>query len=473
MTHHDSQTQSMQSTERCPDTNLPAMPESASAEAAMIAAMIQDYHQVPLILELVPNQSMLWHDENRELWQIVMRVYKRGASGLDGITVRNELERTGALAHVGGVEYLRRVVESLVSSSTGEYYAEIVRDRAIRRRLLEAAGKAAQAAHEAETAEAATDEATEAMREVCEAAAPKANIVTVMDALTAAYREMENETEPTIVPTYHELTDVVPGFYPGEMIVIAGRPGHGKTAFALSLLLRNYLRGKNVRALFVSLEMRAPELSQRCLSTMTKIPFRQMRSGALGHNEWTAIHAATSDLSEWDLLFADHIKSTPTAIRNYARALHRKTPLDAVIVDYIQRMHCERQRASRDWEITEISNGLKNLALELNCPVIAISQLNRAVESREDKRPKISDLRGSGSIEQDADTILIVYRQDAATTDPTEHNNQAEIHVAKQRHGPTRSVTLTWVPSGMTFENYAVETSGEFWDEDQDNDSNV
>lgn len=445
-------------------TLLPELPQSRVAEGAMIASMILDPKAIPGILRIVPKAEMVYDEDLREIWLSVTRLYHDPEQTVDGVTVLAELEQRRVLDQIGGRDFVQRVLDTVPGGSSGEHYARIVADRAVRRSLLQAAAEITKAAQTADNAQEAVDQAGEALSATLSLTGTTDRVVTVMEAMQEAYRQIEQHTEPSVLMTWPDLHDAIVGAYPGEMMVIAGRPGHGKTAFALSLILRNYLLGKARRCLYVSLEMPVADLMKRCLCMLTKIPFGALRDGQhLSPQEWQGLNAAMSDVQDWDVLLSANVQATPSAIRNLARMLHDRKPLDAVIVDYIQRLHLPDKRATRDWEMTVISNALKNLALELNCPVIILSQLNRACDSREDHRPRQSDLRDSGSIEQDADSILTVYRPDCYEPDADKHTNVAEIGIVKNRHGPLQTVQLTWIPTGMTFETIAQES--ELWTE--------
>ena len=443
-------------------TLLPELPQSRVAEGAMIASMILDPKAIPGILRIVPKAEMVYDEDLREIWLSVTRLYHDPEQTVDGVTVLSDLAQRRVLEQIGGRDFVQRVLDTVPGGSSGEHYARIVADRAVRRSLLQAAAEITKAAQTADNAQEAVDQAGEALSATLSLTGTTDRVVTVMEAMQEAYRQIEQHTEPSVMMTWPDLHDAIVGAYPGAMTAIAGPPGHGKTAFALSLILRNYLLGKARRCLYVSLEMPVADLMKRCLCMLTKIPFGALRDGQhLSPQEWQGLNAAMSDVQDWDVLLSANVQATPSAIRNLARMLHDRKPLDAVIVDYIQRLHLPDKRATRDWEMTVISNALKNLALELNCPVIILSQLNRACDSREDHRPRQSDLRDSGSIEQDADSILTVYRPDCYEPDADKHTNVAEIGIVKNRHGPLGTVQLTWIPTGMTFETIAQES--ELW----------
>lgn len=384
---------SKDSTKTWPHFGLAELPMSPSAEAAMLAAMIQDRRQIPQILRIVPDREMLTDDALRIIWDSVLRLYGDPKMDVDGVTVRADLDQRGNLEKIGGPDFLRQVLETLPSAHSGPYYARIVQDRAVRRSLITAAADVVRAAQDAPSAEQALDTAGNALMRASKGLSRGERIQTAAEALQAGFAEIEAQTEPKIKPTWFELLNLIPGIYPGEMLTIAGRPGHGKTSLVLAMLLQNQVLHRPIRSVFLSFEMRNSDLMLRCLSALTAVPFHLLRSKNLSTDEHAKLVEAANRLYDWGCIVADNVQPTPAAVRNVCRMLHDQQPVDVVVVDYIQRMHVPQAKATRDWEVTMISNAMKNLALELECAAIVLSQLNRACDQREDHRPRLSDLR--------------------------------------------------------------------------------
>jgi replicative DNA helicase len=421
--------------------------------------MVLDPATIPEVLEVLPNDGYFADQQHRIIWRLILSLNERNAGkGVDGLLLRNDIELCPQLG-ADGVKYLEQMLNTVPTASNAVYYARVVRENAVRRNLIDAGSQIAALAQDEGNATTLADRAQTILGKACEAASYQEQTMDCFSALQAAFKDLEARTQPKLLAVYRDLAQLLPGFMPGQMIVIAGRPAQGKTALALGLVLGNFgaFGGEAKRILFVSLEMTPQDIMQRALSFVSGVPFTRMSGKILTQEDWVRINEAMTVLQRFDFLLVDRPAPFASVVRNTARRLHRRKPLDAVIVDYVQRMRTPDKRATRDWEMTVISNDLKNLALELNIPVIVVSQLNRDCERREDHRPRLSDLRDSGSIEQDADVVLCVYREDAyhrgeAGYEPT---NTAEIIIAKQRNGPEGVAHLIFLPDTMAFQNEA------------------
>jgi len=432
--------------------------DEQAAEAAVLASMILDPTVIPDVQQVIPNPTLFADSRNRRLWLSILKLYEsNNRQGIDGVVLRGELAMMPEFGAGQGVTYLEEILNTVPSAANAVYYARIVRDRAVRRNLIDAGQQVINIASEEGDITEVSDRAQMTVSRACEAIAYQEGTTDCMAALQAAYDDLERKTQPKIPVTYCDLAMYVPGFKAGQMVVIAGRPGQGKTALAISLLVRLFLHpgGEQKRVLFISFEMLAQELMQRVLSAVSGVPFQAMASQTIDAEQWKHLNESLPVIQPWDLAFADRLTPTPGTVRNLARRLHNQQPLDAIVVDYIQRMHCPDKHATRDWEMTVISNGLKNLALELQVPVIVLSQLNRECDRREDHRPRLADLRDSGTLEQDADIVLMVYRADCYEHNPEKHTHEAEIVIAKQRNGQTGIATLVFREAFMSFENRA------------------
>lgn len=439
------------------------LPESRSAEAALLGSMILDPRSIPDFGDVT--DEMFFHDEHRILARIIRQIYERhhgGGQAVDGVLVRNELEASKQLDKVGGLDYLQKILDTVPTSASAAYYARIVRAKALRRMAIVTGREMIEAALAAvvDDEDAILEAVMAPVSQVHQAFTPKAASADMLTLLQQAFGQLENAGACRIQSPWWALAKHVAGFKPGQMIVIAGRPAMGKSAFALSLALANCKQ--EARILFVSFEMSALEITNRMMSAVAEVPHWRFENPErdLAARDWKAITESLGAISQYDLQIYDQLKPTPIVVKNACRAAHHKQPLDAIFVDYIQRMHTAEKRATRDWEMSVISNELKNLARELSVPVFVLSQLNRQVENREDKHPRPSDLRDSGTLEQDADVILGLYREDEYKRDKPGYTttNLAEILVLKQRNGAAHvAANLHFYPGTMTFHNRAAD----------------
>ncbi|MEA3224754.1 MAG: DnaB-like helicase C-terminal domain-containing protein [Planctomycetota bacterium] len=424
-------------------------------EACLLGSLILDSGKIPEVLEIVPNEEWLLAPRHKLFWRVIMRLYDKNAGkGVDGVLVRSEIE-----PELGeeGVAYLREMLDTVPTAASAKYYAEKVREKCIRRNLLNAGQHIASLALSVDEIGTIMDKSQQALGRVCDSAGVQATTVSSATAVQQAFAEIETKIEPCVQSDYVDLSSLVPGFTPGQMVILAGRPAHGKSSLALSLLMRNFTRNDEFRALFISLEMSATDLMKRALASVTSISYTTLAREQLTGEEFAKIAKASNQVGAWDFLMADYIEPTPQAVRLLARKCHKVKPLNVLVVDYIQRMRWPGSNPSRNEEMTKISNSLKNLAMELQIPILAVSQLNRACDTRENHRPRISDLRDSGTLEQEGDVIMLLYRADCYEPDTSQHTGTAEVHVAKQRNGPVGKCELTFRQEIMTFENHIEE----------------
>jgi len=437
------------------------LPESRSAEAALLGSMILDPRIIPDMAHIAAD--MFLQDEHRILVRTIRQIYERHKGrGVDGLLVRNELDASKQLDNFGGVEYLQQVIGSVPSSASAEYYARIVRAKALRRAAIDVGHKIITEAMEYATddEEAILEAVTQPMSQIHNAFTHSRADGDIQGALMEAYAQLENPLGCRIKTPWFGLEKYVPGFKPGQVVVVAGRPGMGKSAFTLHLTLKACACGAHI--MFISFEMPRIEMANRTMSAIANVPLWKFDHPKrdLTAEDFNAITESLGAIVEYDLEICDAVAPTPLAVKNACRVAHRKKPLDAIVVDYLQRMHCGQKRATRDWEVTTISNELKNMALELDVPVFVLSQLNRQCESRDNKRPRMSDLRDSGSVEQDADIILGLYRDDeyGHLKEGYEPTGVAEVIVLKHRNGPAhKTAYLQFWPGTMTFHDRASE----------------
>ncbi len=435
-----------------------SMPESLAAEAAVLGSMIVDPRCIGDVIELL-NRNAFYHSEHQMLFDAIITLYENNrGEGIDGVLVRDELERRKQMEAIGGPEYLRRVIESVPSSANVQYYAEIVREKMLLRETISAATEILNDAYdESGTAGEKLDEAERKIFAVTDKRITS-SAVALKDLVTRAYELIEKRegTHVTGLPTgYYELDDKTCGLQNGEMIIIAGRPSMGKTALALNIAEHIGIIEKIPLAIF-SLEMGRQQLAERFLCSYSGIDAQLVRKGMLSTDHYQKLVEACGVVSEAPIYIDDTAALTPLEIRAKARRLRSTYGIRCILVDYLQLMHIGTNRVeSRQQEISTISRYLKSLARELNAPVVVLSQLNRSPEGREGHRPRMSDLRESGSIEQDADVVMLLHREDYyhRGEDGYEPDNTAEVIIAKQRNGPTGTIKLTFREKCTRFEN--------------------
>ncbi len=437
-----------------------SMPESLAAEAAVLGSMIVDPRCIGDVVELL-NRHAFYHSEHQILFDAIINLYEKNrGEGIDGVLVRDELERRNQTDAIGGIEYLQRVIESVPSSANVQYYAEIVREKMLLRETIAAATEILNDAYdESGTAGEKLDEAERKIFAVTDKRITS-SAVALKDLVTRAYELIEKRegTHVTGLGTgYYELDDTTCGLQAGEMIIIAGRPSMGKTALVLNMAEHIGIVEKIPLAVF-SLEMGRQQLAERFLCSYSGVDAQLVRKGMLSTEHYQKLVEACGVISEAPIYIDDTSALTPLELRAKSRRLRSAYGIQCVLVDYLQLMHVGASKIeSRQQEISTISRYLKSLARELNVPVVVLSQLNRAPEGREGHRPRMSDLRESGSIEQDADVVMLLHREDYyhRGEDGYEPDNTAEIIIAKQRNGPTGTVRLTFREKYTRFENLA------------------
>jgi replicative DNA helicase len=438
---------------------LRAMPESLPAEAAVLGSMIVDPRCIGDVVELL-DRNAFYHTEHQHIFDAIVALYEKNrGEGVDGMLVRDELQRRARLDEIGGSDYLQRVIETVPSSANVAYYSDIVKEKMLLREAISAATDILNGAYD-ETGNAAEklDDAERRIFAITDKRITNA-AVSLKDLVTRAYELIEKRegTHVTgLASGYYELDDITCGLQNGEMIIIAGRPSMGKTALALNIAEHVGIVEKMPLAIF-SLEMGKQQLAERFLCSYSGVDAQLVRKGMLGTEHYQKLVEACGVISEAPIFIDDTSALTPLEMRAKARRLKRVHDIRCVIVDYLQLMHLGGQAESRQQEISTISRYLKSLARELEVPVVVLSQLNRAPEGREDHRPRMSDLRESGSIEQDADVVMLLHREDYyhRGEEGYEENGVAEVIIAKQRNGPTGTVKLAFREKCTRFENLA------------------
>jgi len=451
-----------------------SLPESLAAEAAVLGSMLLDPECIGDVIELLESESF-YRIEHRYIFDALISLYERNKGiGIDAVLLRDELVKRSRLEEVGGVEYIGRILDSVPSAANVAYYAGIVKSKMLLRELITAAGEILENAY-AQTGEPseALDDAERKIFAITDRNV-SSSASALKDLVVRSFELIENRqgTHVTGLDTgYYELNDMTCGLQDGEMIIVAGRPSMGKTSLALNIAEHLGQVEKVPTAIF-SLEMGRQQLAERFLCSISEIDSQKVRRGLLGDEDYKKLADACAELSEAPIYVDDTSTLTPLELSAKARRLKSKYDIRCVIVDYLQLMHLGAGRSeSRQQEITTISRYLKALARELSVPVIVLSQLNRSPEGREGHKPRMSDLRESGSIEQDADVIMLLHREAYYHKDEAdwkennaEKANTAELIIAKQRNGPTGIVNLVFREKVTRFENasHAAEQATPF-----------
>jgi replicative DNA helicase len=435
-----------------------SMPESLAAEAAVLGSMIIDPECIGDVVELLERDAF-YRIEHRHIFDALIGLFEKNkGAGIDAVLLRDELVKRNNLEEAGGVEYIAKILDSVPSAANVAYYAGVVKDKMLLRELIAAAGEILDNAYNqtGETREA-LDEAERKVFAVTDKNI-SGNAVPLKDLVVRSFELIESRqgSHVTGLATgYYELDDLTCGLQNGEMIIVAGRPSMGKTSLALNMAEHLGFMDKTPVAVF-SLEMGRQQLAERFLCSISEIDSQKVRRGMLSDEDYKKLADSCAELSEAPVYIDDTSTLTPLELRAKARRLKSRHDIRCIIVDYLQLMHLGAGRVeSRQQEITTISRYLKALARELNVPVVVLSQLNRSPEGREGHRPRMSDLRESGSIEQDADVVMLLHREDYyhRGQEDYEQDNTAELIIAKQRNGPTGSVKLTFRERITRFEN--------------------
>jgi replicative DNA helicase len=433
-------------------------PQSIEAEESILSAILLDNSTLLDVLEILTAEDF-YRTAHQKIFAAIETLFKK-AEPVDLITLANALREANGLDEIGGAAYLARLVDTVPSAINVTHYARMVRDKSALRRLIGKAGEITQRCFEdsgdfdqvLNFAESAVFEISESKHRA--AFHPISKIIEInIDALE---KRQENRALVTGIPTgFARLDNMTSGLQPSDLIILAARPAMGKTALALNLA-RNAAVDGNIPVAIFSLEMSKEQLSMRMLCAEARVDSSRLRSGFLNPEDWNRITDAASVLSEAPIFIDDSPDISSTSIRTKSRRLKMEKDLGLIVLDYLQLMRGSNHSERRDLEISEISRSMKLLAKELNVPVLALSQLNRKLEERSDKRPQLSDLRESGALEQDADVVAFIYRDEVYNKD--ENNplrGMAEVILAKQRNGPTGVVPLTFLGSYTRFENPA------------------
>ena len=437
-------------------------PHSIEAEQSLLGALLLDNQAFDRVADLVTAEDF-YRDDHRRIWRHIAKLIEANRPA-DVVTVSESIDASEDKDKAGGPAYIGALAQNTPSALNIRRYAELVRERSVQRRLAHVATDIAESALNPAGKEVGQllDEAESKIFEIAETGARRdQGLLEIKPVLARVFERIDhlyhrdNPSDVTGVPTgYAELDKKTSGLQQGELIIIAGRPSMGKTALALNIAEHVAVDNGLPVAIF-SMEMSSTQLAMRMLGSIARVDQHKMRTGRLNDKEWGDLSEAMGKLHETPIYIDEAGALTALEVRARARRLKRQySKLGLIVIDYIQLMAASSQGENRATEISEISRSLKAMAKELDVPVIALSQLNRAVDQRPDRRPVMSDLRESGAIEQDADLILAIYREEVYTPN-TPQKGMAEIIILKQRNGPIGTVRLTFLGEYARFENYA------------------
>src|SRR3954463_13277975 len=443
--------------------SLKVPPHSVEAEQSLLGALLLDNQAFDRVADLIGADDF-YRDDHRRIWRHIARLAETNRPA-DVITVNESIEGSEDKDKTGGAAYLGLLAQNTPSALNIRRYAELVRERSVQRRLAQVATEIAESALNTGGKEVGQllDEAESRIFQIAESGARRdQGLLEIKPVLARVFEKIdhlyhrENTSDVTGVPTgYTDLDRMTAGLQSGDLVIIAARPSMGKTALALNIAEHVAVDNGLPVAIF-SMEMSATQLAMRMLGSIARVDQHKMRTGRLNDKEWGDLSEAMGKLHETPIYIDEGGSLTALEVRARARRLKRQySKLGLIVIDYIQLMSASSQGENRATEISEISRSLKAMAKELEVPVIALSQLNRAVDQRPDRRPVMSDLRESGAIEQDADVIMFIYREVVYKPDlPEEQRGMAEVIIGKQRNGPIGTIKLTFLGQHTRFENY-------------------
>ncbi|MEZ4871419.1 MAG: replicative DNA helicase [Bdellovibrionales bacterium] len=442
--------------ERVPPNNL-------DAEKSVLGGLMLDEEAWTEIIEIVQEDDF-YKPAHRKIFKAIQTLNQKSQPS-DLVTVSNLLMETGELELVGGPQYLAELLEETPSAANIATHATIVAEKSTVRKIITVGQEIADQGYSQnfENIEQYVNTAEASIYNVAHKNTAS-GLTGPSELVQASLKKLEElfaqKSEITGVSSgFLELDDMTAGFQPGELTIVAARPSMGKTAFSLNIVLNAILREKKSVAYF-SVEMAKESLMMRIISQASRIPLSAIRVGKIDDKQWPKLISTSAQLSEAKVYIDDTSGISPFEIRSKLRRMASKVGVDMVIVDYLQLMSLKTRIESREREVSEISKTLKAVAKEFKVPVIALAQLNRGVEGRTDRRPMLSDLRESGSIEQDADIIMMLYREDYYDRENPDIKGHAEVIIGKQRNGPTGTVKLKWLPEYGIFENFDPNTYG-------------
>ncbi len=436
------------------ESKLP--PQNLDAERGVLGSVLLENETIDEVADLL-EPSYFYNDANQRIYSAISRLHEDGVRGIDPLTLAEALNQRNELDEVGGVPYLHAILETVHHAAHAKYYAQIVRDKWIQRTLTytctEILRECYDGTRDTEEILQLAEQRVFAILEQQENNVKLAIGDILLDAFDRINERLQHEGTISGLSTgFIDLDHQLNGFQPSELIILASRPSMGKTALVCNIA-ESVARKLNTGVVVFSLEQSRLELAERFLCLRAKINGQKLRAGQLDEKEHHQLMLASTELSELPLYLDDKPGRSMAQISAIARRLRRRNQIGLILIDYLQLIEPEQRIANREQQIAQITRRLKFLAKEINVPVIALAQLNRALEQRDDKRPRLADLRESGAIEQDADVVLFLHRPEVYN--PEDDPGDAQVIVAKNRNGPTGTVKLTWISESMRFEDYS------------------
>ena len=429
-------------------------PQNIEAEQSVLGGILIDNDALHRVMEILSSDDF-YRDAHRHILDTLLTLSERDEPA-DLITLTNELRKSDQLDSIGGASYITSLIDSVVTAANIEYYARIVKEKSVLRKLIEAStGIITRSYEDQGDVESLLDESERVIFEITENRV-KPSFYPIREIVKSSFKTIERLYEKkelvTGVPSgFKDLDKMTAGFQPSDLIIVAGRPGMGKTAFCLNLAQYAALE-KRVPVGIFSLEMSKEQLVIRLLCSEAQVEGTRLRTGFLTESDWPKLTLAAGNLSDAPIYIDDTAAQTVLELRGKARRLNADYGLGMIVIDYLQLMKGRTRIENRQQEISEISRSLKALAKELNVPVIAVSQLSRKTEERQGMRPQLSDLRESGAIEQDADLILFIYRDEVYNrSEDNPNRGKAEVIIGKQRNGPTGKIDLAFLDKFTAF----------------------
>ncbi|MBR3334258.1 MAG: replicative DNA helicase [Clostridia bacterium] len=442
------------------ETGGRALPNSTEAEISVLGAMLQDSTAVLRAAEQLKPEDF-YHPEHKEIFTVMAEMNSR-QTAIDLVTVQTELSNRGSLDGVGGIKYLMKIIRDVPTAANVQEYINIVREKSTLRKLIGAAQNIMKDCYaQNKELQDVLSNAEKSIFDIVMNRQGGEELKPIGDALETAYQKIEElaklKGELAGVPTgFIDLDSMLTGLHPGELIIVGARPAMGKTSFAMNIAEHAALNKGKTTAVF-TLEMPREQIAMRMLCSDARVDMQRVRKGTLHDDDWIRLAKTLGPLSASRIYIDDTAGLSPTQLRSRCRRLMMDTgKLDLVVIDYLGLMRSDGRAESRNMEVSEISRALKQIALELKIPIVACAQLSRANKDRIDKRPVLSDLRDSGSIEQDADVVMFLHREEYYNKD-TDDKNIGEVIVSKQRSGPLGTVKLAWLSEFTTFANLARE----------------
>ncbi|MCX7817436.1 MAG: replicative DNA helicase [Syntrophales bacterium] len=433
-------------------------PQNIEAEQSVLGSILLDNKALYTVQEILTAKDF-YRESHRKIFTAIQDLTERNEP-VDLITLSNLLKDRNELDAVGGISYLSTLVDAVPSAANVDHYAKIVKEKAILRKLIDTATEILEKTYNADgDIEEVLDEAEHAIFEISEHKV-RSSFTSLREIIKHSFITIENLSKRrelvTGIPTgFEKIDELTAGLQKSDLIIIAGRPSMGKTAFALNIAQYVAIE-KGIPVAIFSLEMAKEQIAMRLLASTAKVDSHRLRKGFLGETDWPKLATAAGLLADAPIFIDDTPAITVLEMKAKARRLKAEQGLGLIILDYLQLMRSTGYKESREQEISEISRSLKALAKELNVPVIALSQLNRKVEDRTNRRPQMADLRESGAIEQDADVIAFIYRDEVYNrSEDNPEKGIAEVIIAKQRNGPTGTIKLAFLEKFTSFENLA------------------